>query len=68
MTRRHLLSLHLALAVIAITCAASAAAGQVVHGGAGVVSAQGAVGSLRLDRSKAGDVESFAGRPDYRGI
>jgi hypothetical protein len=40
----------------------------VPHGGAGVVSAHGFVGPLRLDRATAADVQRFAGAPDYVGI
>lgn len=40
---------------------------EVPHGGAGVVSQDGSVGSLRLDRSTRSDVQAFAGSPDYVG-
>jgi len=60
--------LRLALAVTTIILAASAAARTVPHGGAGIVSVRGVVGSLRVDRSTAVDVQRFAGPADYLGI
>jgi hypothetical protein len=36
-------------------------------GGAGVVSAKGAVGPLRIDRSTPAQIEAFAGPPEYAG-
>jgi hypothetical protein len=39
-----------------------------IHGGAGVVTSRGDVGTLRLDHSTAADIVRFAGRPDYRAI
>jgi hypothetical protein len=61
-------SVLLALALITITLAATAAAGPVPHGGAGIVSMRGVVGPLRIDRSTAVDVQQFAGPADYLGI
>lgn len=48
-------------AILAVTVA-------VVHGGAGLVTANGLVGPLRIDRSSAVAVQHFAGPPDYLGI
>ena len=60
--------LLLALELTAIAPAASAIARPVPHGGAGIVSARGVIGSLRVDRSTAMDVQRFAGPADYLGI
>jgi hypothetical protein len=38
-----------------------------VHGGTGVVAADGRVGSLRLDHSGPAEIRRFAGRPDFAG-
>ena len=46
----------------------STAGARVPHGGAGVVSAEGFVGKLHLDRSTPLDIQRFAGRADYLGI
>ena len=40
---------------------------RVPRGGAGVVSASGVVGRLRIDRSTPVQIEAFAGRPEYIG-
>jgi len=48
------------------SCVCVASAASTVTGGAGVVSARGFVGPLRLDRSTVADVERFAGAPDVR--
>jgi hypothetical protein len=37
------------------------------RGGAGVVSAKGSVGRLRIDRSTPAEIEAFAGPPEYVG-
>lgn len=37
------------------------------RGGAGVVSANGTVGPLHIDRSSAAEIEAFAGPPEYVG-
>ena len=64
--RRYLVA-ALALLALQVTGATAAPAG-VPHGGAGIVRANGSVGRLRVGRSSAGDVQRFAGRPNYRGI
>jgi hypothetical protein len=46
---------------------AAHAATRVPHGGAGVVSASGVVGRLRIDRSSPVEVQAFAGRAEYIG-
>ena len=60
--------LLLAVAGSANALTASAAAGQVPRGGAGIVSVRGTVGPLRIDRSTAADVQRFAGPADDVGI
>jgi hypothetical protein len=55
------------MSVLAVGGAAQAGA-SVPHGGVGIVSADGAVGRLHLDRSTAVDVQRFAGTADYLGI
>jgi hypothetical protein len=56
------------LLAMAVASVVSTAAAQTPHGGAGVVSETGSVGSLHLDHSTATDVQRFAGPADYLGI
>ena len=65
---QHATWLLLALGLAAIVPAASAIARPVPHGGAGMVNARGVIGTLRVDRSTAMDVQRFAGPADYLGI
>src|SRR5262245_55863319 len=54
--------------VAAIAASGSATTHPRVHGGAGLVSEDGVVGVLHLDRSTPVDVQRFAGRADYLRI
>jgi hypothetical protein len=61
--RTYTIALVAALAPLSVATPA-----RVPRGGAGIVRADGSVGRLHVDRSTAGDVRGFAGRPNYRGI
>jgi hypothetical protein len=67
--RAPFLGVLVAVASVSVLAASGAAeTGPVGHGGAGIVSAKGAIGRLQLDRSTAVDVQRFAGAADYLGI
>src|SRR5207237_5550713 len=55
------------LLIVVSAASIAAAAPSVPRGGAGVVSASGTVGALRMDRSTPVQIEAFAGPPEYIG-
>src|SRR5205809_7028288 len=67
--RQHTLVVVAAVAVAAaITAGGSATASARVHGGAGLVRTDGAVGKLHLDRATAVEAQRFAEPADYLGV